>query len=73
MSEEQIRTEIDKAAGNNKIEGYDVSLEENDLILRIFEKYKGDYGDKAIDSLLYGLVTEVNDMKEGSSYEKHKK
>ncbi len=73
MSEEQIRTEIDKAAGNNKIEGYDVSLEEKDLILRIFEKYKGDYGDKAIDSLLYGLVTEVNDMKEGSSYEKHKK
>lgn len=73
MSEEQIRTEIDKAAGNNKIEGYDISLEEKDLILRIFEKYKGDYGDKAIDSLLYGLVTEVNDMKEGSSYEKHKK
>ncbi len=73
MSEEQIRTEIDKAVGNNKIEGYDVSLEEKDLILRIFEKYKGDYGDKAIDSLLYGLVTEVNDMKEGSSYEKHKK
>ena len=73
MSEEQIKTEIDKAAGNNKIEGYDISLEEKDLILRIFEKYKGDYGDKAIDSLLYGLVTEVNDMKEGSSYEKHKK
>lgn len=73
MSEERIRTEIDKAAGNNKIEGYDISLEEKDLILRIFEKYKGDYGDKAIDSLLYGLVTEVNDMKEGSSYEKHKK
>ena len=63
MSEEQIRTEIDKAVGNNKIEGYDVSFEEKDLILRIFEKYKGDYGDKAIDSLLYGLVTEVNERR----------
>ena len=63
MSEEDIRKELDKAAGNNLIEGHAITEAEKNLIYRIFEKYKGDYGSQAMDSLLYGLAVGVEDIK----------
>lgn len=73
MPEEQIKNAINQAAGNNMIEGHDVTEDEKNLILRIFQEYKGNYGDKAIDSLLYGLVTGVKDMKEEKNHVQYKK
>lgn len=68
MPEEEIKHAINQAAGNNKIEGHNVSDEEKNIILRIYQKYQGNYGDKAIDSLLFGIAQEVKD-REGK--EKH--
>lgn len=62
MSDEDIRKELAKAAGNNLIEGHEITDDEKSLIYRIFQKYKGDYGSKAIDSLLYGVVKGVEDI-----------
>jgi len=73
MSEEQLKKEINKAAGNNAIEGHTVSDDERELILRIFNKYKGDYGEKAIDSLLYGLSIGIQEEQGDKRYGKTKK
>ena len=39
MSEELIRQEVEKAAGNTEIEGHAITLYEKDLISRIIETY----------------------------------
>lgn len=59
MGDEVLEKKVDSAIGNIKIEGHDIPKEEKDLILETFKKYKNRLGDKAIDSLLYGLVEEI--------------
>ena len=59
MGDEVLEKKVDSAIGNIEIEGHDISKEEKDLILETFKKYKNRLGDKAIDSLLYGLVEEI--------------
>lgn len=73
MSEEQIKKELEKASGNNRMEGHNITKDEENLILEIFQKYKGNYGEKAIDSLLYGIVQEVEDMQGEKTYGKYQK
>lgn len=60
MEDETVKKEIEKAAANVAIEGQDVSESEKELIYRIYNKYKDRVGSQAIDSLLYGLVNELN-------------
>ena len=59
MGDEVLEKKVDSAIGNIEIEGHDIPKEEKDLILETFKKYKNRLGDKAIDSLLYGLVEEI--------------
>lgn len=59
MGDEYLERQVDSAIGNIEIEGHDIPKEEKDLILETFKKYKNRLGDKAIDSLLYGLVEEI--------------
>lgn len=73
MPEEQMKDAINQAAGSNKIEGHNVSDEEKSLILKIFQKYKGDCSDKAIDSLLFGITTEMKDGEGEKSHVQYKK
>ena len=75
MSDEELKKELDKAAGNNLIEGHEITDEENSLIYIIYQKYKGNYGEKAIDSLLYGVAVVIEDMnkQEETTYGKRKK
>ena len=75
MSDEELKKELDKAAGNNLIEGHEITDEEKSLIYRIYQKYKGNYGEKAIDSLLYGVAVGIEEMnkQEQTTYGKRKK
>lgn len=57
---ENLEKKADSAIGNIEIEGYDIPKKEKDLILRIFKKYKDRLGDEALDSLLYGIVEQIN-------------
>ena len=59
MGDEYLERQVDSAIGNIKIESHDIKKKEKDLILKKFKKYKNRLGDKAIDSLLYGLVSEI--------------
>ncbi len=59
MGDEYLERQVDSAIGNIEIEGHDIPKKEKDLILKTFKKYKNRLGDKAIDSLLYGLVNEI--------------
>ena len=59
MGDEYLERQVDSAIGNIEIEGHDIPEKEKDLILKTFKKYKNRLGDKAIDSLLYGLVEEI--------------
>ena len=38
MSDEELKKELDKAAGNNLIEGHEITDEEKSLIYRIYQK-----------------------------------
>ncbi|HIR49019.1 MAG TPA: hypothetical protein IAB35_03480 [Candidatus Faecimonas gallistercoris] len=73
MSEEKITAAIKNAMGNNKIEGYDVTPEERELIETVLQKYEGEYKDRAIKSLLYGLAMGTELQAQEKTYEKHKK
>lgn len=66
MSEEKIEEAMKNAVGNNRMEGYDVSSDEQELITRVLKKYEGEYGEQAIHSLLYG-ITKGTAQKEGES------
>ena len=59
MGDEYLERQVDSAIGNIEIEGHDIPKKEKDLILKTFKKYKNRLGDKAIDSLLYGLVSQI--------------
>ncbi len=56
---DHLEKKVDSAIGNIEIEGHDISQTEKALILKTFRKYKDRLGDKAIDSLLYGLVSQI--------------
>lgn len=73
MPEEIVKSEIDKAAGNNRIEGHEVTTAEKDLILKILNEYKGNYGEQAIDSLLYGLAIGMKDKESEKTHGTYKK
>lgn len=55
MDEQQIKKELDKAAGSLEIEDIGVSEKDKDLVSKIIQKYKDSSGSDAIDSLLYGI------------------
>ncbi len=58
--DEFLEEQIESAIGNIEIEGHNISDKEKELIVKIYKKYKDRLGDKAIDSLLYGLVDQLN-------------
>lgn len=58
MSEELIRQEVEKAAGNTEMEGHAITLYEKDLISRIIEQYHGRPPEEAIDELLEDVITQ---------------
>lgn len=60
MDKNVLEKQIDSTIGNISIEGINIPKNEKDLILRVFKKYKDRLGTEAIDSLFYGLVTEIN-------------
>ncbi len=65
MSEELIRQEVEKAAGNTEIEGHAITLYEKDLISRIIEQYHGRPTEEAIDELLEDVITQEPNKDEG--------
>ena len=67
MSEELIRQEVEKAAGNTEIEGHAITLYEKDLISRIIEQYLGQPTEAAIDQLLEDVITVEPNIERGEN------
>lgn len=61
-----MRQEVDKAAGNNLIEGQIVTDEEKEIVMHVLQKYDGSLSEAAIDSLLYGIAIKCQDGDENN-------
>mgnify|MGYP001625404983 CR=1 FL=1 len=59
---ENLEKELEKAVGNVEIEGQDISEQEKNIVLRIYNRYKERLGKDAVESVLYALVMELENM-----------
>lgn len=62
MSDEELKKELAKAAGNNLIEGHKISDAERMLICKTYQSHQGSNNKKALASLLYGLTVGGKDI-----------
>lgn len=64
MNEDEIKKELNKAAGSIEAENIDVTESDKDKVLKIIQKYQNSTSNDAIESLLYGIQAGLKTIEE---------
>lgn len=72
MNNEQLKKELEKAAGTLNAENIEVTEKDKEMISKIIQKYQDYAGEEAIDSLLYNIQAGLKIMEEEKENERTK-